>query len=148
MTDMALALSEDAVEAIAQRVVELLSTARVVSGADAGHLVDVADVARKYDVSPSWVYDHADELGVIRLGTGAKPRLRFDLDKVSQAMPSCSTSRRSGSPASPSAKPTSRSRPRRSMGTSTELLPIRGLREPVSPFRRDKSQPRGEPEDE
>lgn len=35
-------------------------------------------VAAHYDVGVSFVYQHADELGAIRLGGGRRPRLRFD----------------------------------------------------------------------
>ena len=41
-------------------------------------LIDAAEVARKLGVSRDYVYSHADEFGVIRLGKGPKPRLRFD----------------------------------------------------------------------
>lgn len=35
-------------------------------------------VAAHYDVGVRFVYQHADELGAIRLGGGRRPRLRFD----------------------------------------------------------------------
>jgi hypothetical protein len=41
-------------------------------------LVDAHAVARLTGMSAQWVYDHADELGAIRAGEGARPRLRFD----------------------------------------------------------------------
>jgi hypothetical protein len=36
------------------------------------------EVAAHYDVGVGFVYQHADELGCIRLGGGRRPRLRFD----------------------------------------------------------------------
>jgi hypothetical protein len=39
-------------------------------------------VAARYGVGISFVYQHADELGCVRLGGGAKPRLRFDPEIV------------------------------------------------------------------
>jgi hypothetical protein len=45
-------------------------------------LVDAATVARWFGVSPAWVREHADELGVSRIGTGPRPRMRFDPDRV------------------------------------------------------------------
>lgn len=45
-------------------------------------LVGVAAVARALGVSEWFVREHADELGVVRVGSGSKKRLRFDLDVV------------------------------------------------------------------
>jgi hypothetical protein len=44
-------------------------------------------VAAHYDVAVRFVYQHADELGCIRLGGGARPRLRFDPDVVRERWP-------------------------------------------------------------
>lgn len=64
------------VEALARRVVELLRTeARENSGR---RLVDASTLAAELGVERSWVYEHANELHPIRLGTGPKARLRFD----------------------------------------------------------------------
>ena len=41
-------------------------------------LLSAAQVAGRLGVERSWVYDHAEELGVVRLGEGPRPRLRFD----------------------------------------------------------------------
>lgn len=41
-------------------------------------LVDAATLAAEWNVSRDWVYEHADELGALRLGNGPKARLRFD----------------------------------------------------------------------
>jgi hypothetical protein len=77
-------LTRAEVEAIAESVVERMSELirpRLWLG-----LVDAADVARRLGVRESWVYAHADELGAIRLGDGEKARLRFDLERVAQAI--------------------------------------------------------------
>lgn len=37
-------------------------------------LVSAAEIARRFAVSAEFVRDHAEELGVVRLGTGARPR--------------------------------------------------------------------------
>ncbi|MBS1868294.1 MAG: hypothetical protein JSS99_01380 [Actinobacteria bacterium] len=79
--DAALAdLSERAIEAIARRVVELLrSEPPRPTGSGVGErLLTAAEVARWWGVERSWVYQHALRLGVIRLGDGPRPRLRFD----------------------------------------------------------------------
>jgi hypothetical protein len=49
-------------------------------------LADAAEVARRLRVHENWVYAHADELGVIRLGDGDRARLRFDLGRVARAI--------------------------------------------------------------
>lgn len=73
-------------ELIADRLAERASTApRLVT---AGELADRLSVAR------SFVYEHRDELGAIRLGDGPKAPLRFDVDVAKRAM-SCSADGRS-----------------------------------------------------
>jgi hypothetical protein len=62
------------VEAIAARVVEL--------SREAPTLMTVDEVAAMLQVRPEWVYEHADELGAYRLGSGTKGRLRFDRHRV------------------------------------------------------------------
>ena len=54
-------------------------------------LVDSTALAGLLGVSRDYVYEHADELGAIRLGSGPKARLRFS---VEDAM-TCLTSKRS-----------------------------------------------------
>ena len=45
-----------------------------------------AEVAEWWGVERSWVYDHAAELGVRRLGSGPRPRLRFDPEEVAERL--------------------------------------------------------------
>ena len=40
----------------------------------------------RFNVDRSWVYAHANELGVIRLGNGPRPRLRFDSAVVARCL--------------------------------------------------------------
>jgi hypothetical protein len=61
------------VEAIAQRVAELLLSELGL----AERLLTPSEVADRFAVSRTWVYEHATELGAIRLGKGPKARLRF-----------------------------------------------------------------------
>jgi hypothetical protein len=49
-------------------------------------LLDAAAVARMLGVTRGWVYEHAAELGAIRLGAGSRPRLRFDPLRVGMAL--------------------------------------------------------------
>jgi hypothetical protein len=72
-------LAAEDVDAIAYRVVELLAEQQP---HPATGLVDAASLARELGVSRAYVYDHADALGGIRLGTGPKARLRFDLARA------------------------------------------------------------------
>jgi hypothetical protein len=71
------------VEAIALRVVELMRNGTAPTH---GRLVDAATLAAELGVTRSWIYGHRDELGVVRLGTGTKPRLRFDVETTRQVL--------------------------------------------------------------
>lgn len=57
-------------------------------------LLTAQQVAERFGVSAEWVRDHAAELGVVRLGDGKRPRLRFELSKVTAAL----TARSAGKP--------------------------------------------------
>ena len=74
-----MSLSPAEIEAIAQRVAELIVDRLAES--DRARLVDAAHVAQLLGVERDWVYAHADQLGAIRLG-GPRGRLRFDLETV------------------------------------------------------------------
>ena len=39
--------------------------------------LDASEVADRLGMSREWVYEHAEELGVSRMGDGPRPRLRF-----------------------------------------------------------------------
>jgi hypothetical protein len=86
----------------------------------AGPLVDAATLGRELGVSRQFVYDHAEELGVIRLGSGRRPRLRFDLEVAKRSCRQSLTGTTSPAASAQSAGVRSRraSRP--------DLLPIRG----------------------
>jgi hypothetical protein len=71
------------VEAVALRVVQLMRNG---AAPNVGRLVDAATLAAELGITRSWVYQHRDELGVVRLGTGTKPRLRFDVETARQAI--------------------------------------------------------------
>jgi hypothetical protein len=47
-------------------------------------LVDAVEIARLLGRTRSWVYEHAGELGAIRLGSGPRPRLGFSPSRVAQ----------------------------------------------------------------
>lgn len=73
-------LDHEDIEAIADRVAELIADSAGRSPR-AMRYVDAATVARVLGVERDWVYDHARELGAVRLG-GPNGRLRFDLDEI------------------------------------------------------------------
>lgn len=64
--------SEAEIEAVALRVAELLRAQRTTD-----ELVDASEIARRFGVSRDFVYEHAEELGAVRLGRGPKARMRF-----------------------------------------------------------------------
>ena len=117
-----LELGRATVEAIASRVTELLELPA------AGGMIDASAVARRYDVSRSWIYTNADELGAIRLGSGPKARLRFDPERVAEVVTSRSAGERSQKPDSRASKPRSGRRRKGQVGQKDNLLPIRHLK--------------------
>ena len=103
-----MALSDADIEAVAARVADLLQP-----GPATVELVDAAEIARRFGVSRDFVYGHANDFGVVRLGEGPRARLRFDPAKVRERL---------GAADQPA--PSSRS-PRRKR-RSSNLLPVRG----------------------
>jgi hypothetical protein len=78
-------LTDGDVEAIATATAERL--AEIVTAPSATFaLVDARQLARDLGVSLDYVYAHATELGAMRLGSGPKARIRFDLDRARQAL--------------------------------------------------------------
>ena len=64
--------------AIVARVIEVLREEGLSSRAsEATAWLDAQEVAQRLGVSSEWVYEHADELGALRIGSGPRPRLRF-----------------------------------------------------------------------
>ena len=74
-------MTDDEVDLVTRRVVAVLG-----GTAEPAPLLTAAQVARRFGVTRSWVYAHADELGVVRLGDGPRPRLRFDPAIVAQVL--------------------------------------------------------------
>jgi hypothetical protein len=73
---------EAIVERAAHRVVELLDQRRP----GPYQLLEPKQLATALNVSLDYVYAHAADLGVMRLGDGPKARLRFDLRTAQIAM--------------------------------------------------------------
>ncbi len=68
-------------DAIAERVAEIVGARSMTFG-----LVDARELAEQLGVSIDFVYAHATELGAMRLGSGPKARIRFDLDEARRAL--------------------------------------------------------------
>ena len=76
---LAALIADHLADRLAPRIAELLAMGRAdASNDDPTDLWGARRVAAHYDVGVSFVYQHADELGCIRLGGGRRPRLRFD----------------------------------------------------------------------
>lgn len=100
-------------DAVADRLIENLDSHQ------APRAIDAAEVGRRLAVSRETVYRLADELGAVRIGGGARPRLRFDPRRVDAYL--AASEQPSGSTPT---RPPARKRPT----SRTELLPIRGQR--------------------
>ena len=87
-----------------RRVVEVLRERDEARRARRPAWLDAQEVARQLGVSREWVYEHADELGAMRIGSGPRPRLRFP-PPVSTAGPAsrdlCRSRRRTGADVEP-----------------------------------------------
>jgi len=79
-------LHPDTLEQLAGRVAELLAATlgpqQPAAPASPGRLLSAAEVSEWWGVERAWVYEHAEQLGAIRLGAGQRPRLRFDPDQA------------------------------------------------------------------
>ena len=117
-------LPSDAIEQVAQRVVQLLryEPHSLNDGPGVpGELMDAGQLARYLGLNRAWVYEHADALGAIQLGDGPRPRLRFDPQIAVQALKTRQR-RNEPEPANTARRP---GRPRRRPeSSSVPLLPI------------------------
>ena len=74
-------------------------------------LLSALEVARHFGVGRKWVYEHAEELGAIRLGAGCRARMRFDAtvvaERINRVRPArtATRERKSGSSAPPELLP-------------------------------------------
>jgi predicted DNA-binding transcriptional regulator AlpA len=118
--------SEDAdhVQAIAEAVADVLAERGLVVYAGpspSARILKVAEVARLLGRSAAWVYEHAAELGAIRMGSGPRARIGFDVATIEQ------WKRDHQTPARQTRRP--RRQPRRAtVPSSANLLPYEPLR--------------------
>jgi hypothetical protein len=115
-----LAFDVDEVEALAEHLAELVASAR-----PSGGLVDARDLAEELGVARDWVYANADRLGGVRLGNGPRARLRFDAQRVREAL---AASADGAQPRLSGAPPRRRGRPRREAATVVPLIQGRSSR--------------------
>jgi hypothetical protein len=117
-------LDAASVEAVARRVVELI---RSEDGSSiARGLVDAATLAAELGVERSWVYAHRDELGAIQLGSGSKPRLRFDVEVAREVLARSPGASESHEAEMPLAAGSPGGRRHGRVGSDLPLLPIKG----------------------
>lgn len=112
------------IERTARRVVELQREAPE-SSADA-RLLSPAEVAIRTGRSVDWVREHADDLGVLRVGDGPKPRLYFRAAAVDAHLSRLGECGRVTGPAQPASLASPRRKPSRQANPTDDLLPIRG----------------------
>ncbi len=80
---------DDALDRLADRIADRLAVR--LAGLAPTHaqpepLVDAAEIARLHGKTRSWVYEHAGELGAVRLGSGPRPRLAFSPARVAEQL--------------------------------------------------------------
>ena len=85
---IAVELTPQTIEQIATRVTQLLQHQQThePNPASTTRLLTVKELAHHLHLNPSWVYEHADQLGAIRTGTGPKARIRFNPHTATQAL--------------------------------------------------------------
>jgi hypothetical protein len=67
-------------EVIVERVVEAIRAEGIRPQDASASWLDAKAVAELLGVERDWVYEHADELGASKIGSGPRPRLRFPPD--------------------------------------------------------------------
>ena len=80
---------DDALDRLADRIADRLAVRLGVltpAHAQPEPLVDAAEIARLHGKTRSWVYEHAGELGAVRLGSGRRPRLGFSPARVAASL--------------------------------------------------------------
>ena len=118
-------LSPEAIEQIAQRVVELLrGEGEQKAQQTPGPLLDAGELAQRLGVKREWVYEHARELGAVRLGDGPKARLRFDPEAAKRVLEKRRRPAGSPDPSNAAVEPRPARRRRRRPQGAVPLLPV------------------------
>jgi hypothetical protein len=120
-------IGPETIEKIAQRVAAILREepfgAPHTAGPPAGpspRLIDAGELARHLGVTRAWIYEHAHELGAIRISTGPRGRIRFDLQTARETLETTRTHE-----SAPPPETTRPGRPRRHRPAgNVPLLPV------------------------
>jgi hypothetical protein len=80
------ALAQRLADPVARRVIEMIKDGGVLPAPAAATWLNATEVAQLLHVTREWVYQHADELGAVRLGGGRRPRLRFRREGLATAI--------------------------------------------------------------
>lgn len=87
---VAVDLTPQAVEQVAGRVAQLLHRQQQSQEQEQTRqptgMLTVSQLAQHLSLNRAWVYEHADELGAIRVGHGPKARIRFDFHTAKAAL--------------------------------------------------------------
>jgi hypothetical protein len=83
-----LAFDEDLLDLLADRLADRLASRLELTTKPREALVNADEVARMVGRKRSWVYDHAGDLGAVRLGSGSRPRLGFYPARVTEYLQS------------------------------------------------------------
>lgn len=109
-------LTPETIDAIAERVVDLLGDEGIVQRvAQSPDLIDATEAARILGITRSTVYELADELGAQKIGNGSRPRLRFDAELVAAF----------GATRTPKAVAPARAPRRKQPASAVALLPVK-----------------------
>lgn len=84
-----LRIAPDSIEALASRIAELVDREPREPDPPARaqkKMLSPAEVSELWGVSRVWVYRHAEALGVRRMGSGTRPRLRFDPEVIEERL--------------------------------------------------------------
>lgn len=84
-------LAPESIEELVTRLAEALGPATAgddppPAGRKEQKMISAEEVSRRWGVSRRWVYEHAGQLGVRRMGEGRRPRLRFDPAEVAERL--------------------------------------------------------------
>jgi hypothetical protein len=138
-------LAEEQLEQLADLIAARLANTPIARQS----LVDAATLARQLGVSRATIYEHAQDLGAVRVGGGARGRLRFDPERVRRILGDKATYRESPSARRTKPRPAHRRRPAEPREPPTDpiwyrrygiwLDPATGEPLEKQPLRRDRS---------
>jgi hypothetical protein len=122
-----LAFDEDLLDLLADRLADRLASRLELAIKPQEALINAADVACLVGMKRGWVYEHAGDLGAVRLGPGPRPRLGFYPARVNEYLESIANPPPISLPTHAPPRRRQRRRPRPGYTASgVKLLPIRG----------------------